>query len=64
MENELNQIKNKKMNDFINQINSVLESYMKNQSIDIMLNTKNILIGKKSINVTDDILKLINEKIK
>ncbi len=64
MEKELNKIKNEKMNDFINQINSVLESYMKDQSLDIMLNTKNILIGKKTINKTDDILKLINEKIK
>ena len=64
MENELNQIKNKKMNDFINEINSILESYMKDKSLDIMLNTNNILIGKKSINKTDDILKLINEKIK
>ena len=64
MENELNQIKNKKMNDFINQINSILENYMKDHSLDIMLNTNNVLIGKKSINKTDDILKLINEKIK
>ena len=64
MENELNEIKNKKMKDFINQINSVLEKYMNDQSVDIMLNSKNILIGKKSINKTDDILRLINEKIK
>jgi Skp family chaperone for outer membrane proteins len=64
MEKELNKIKNEKMNDFMNQINSVLESYMKDQSLDIMLNTNNVLIGKKSINKTDDILKLINEKIK
>lgn len=63
MENELNKIKNEKMNDFINQINSILEKYMNDQSIDIMLNSKNILIGKKTINKTDDILKLINEKI-
>ena len=52
------------MNDFINEINSVLEIYMTHKSLDIMLNTNNILIGKNSINKTVDILKLINEKIK
>ena len=64
MENELNKIKNEKINNFINQINSLLENYMNDQSVDLMLNSKNILIGKKTINKTDDILKLINEKIK
>tara|TARA_Y100000389_G_C17310050_1_gene437488 strand:- start:308 stop:820 length:513 start_codon:yes stop_codon:yes gene_type:complete len=64
MENELNKIKNKKMNDFMNQINPLLKKYMDNQDVDIMLNSKNILIGKKTINKTDDILKLINKNIK
>ena len=64
MEEELNNIKNKKINDFMSQINILLEQYMKDQSVDIMFNSKNILIGKKTINKTDDILRLINEKIK
>ena len=64
MEDELNNIKEKKMNDFMSQINLILEQYMKDKSIDIMFNSKNILIGKKTINKTEDILKLINEKIK
>jgi Skp family chaperone for outer membrane proteins len=64
MEDELNEIKNKKMNNFMSQINILLEQYMNDQSVDIMFNSKNILIGKKTINKTDDILKLINEKIK
>ena len=64
MEEELNEIKNEKMNNFMSQINILLEQYMNDQSVDIMFNSKNILIGKKTINKTDDILKLINEKIK
>jgi Skp family chaperone for outer membrane proteins len=64
MEEELNKIKNEKMNDFMSKINILLEQYMKDQSVDIMFNSKNILIGKKTINKTEDILKLINEKIK
>ena len=64
IEDELNNIKKKKMNDFMSQINLILEQYMNDQSVDIMFNSKNILIGKKTINKTEDILKLINEKIK
>jgi len=64
MEKELNKLQNKKMNEFINQINVILEKYMNDQSVDIMFNSNNILIGKKSINKTQEILKLVNEKIK
>ena len=64
MEKELNKLQNEKMNDFINQINVILEKYMDDQSIDIMFNSNNILIGKKSKNKTQEILKLVNEKIK
>ena len=64
MEEELNKIKKEKMNNFMSKINILLEQYMKDQSVDIMFNSKNILIGKKTINKTEDILKLINEKIK
>lgn len=64
MEKELNKLQNAKMNDFINQINVILEKYMDDQSIDIMFNSNNILIGKKSKNKTQEILKLVNEKIK
>ena len=64
MDNELNKIKSKKMNDFMDQINPLLEKYMDENSIDIMLDTKNMLIGKKTINKSDEILKLINKDIK
>ena len=64
MDNELNKIKSKKMNDFMGQINPLLEKYMDENSIDIMLDTKNMLIGKKTINKIDEILKLINKDIK
>ena len=64
MDNELNKIKSKKMNDFMGQINPLLEKYMDENSIDIMLDTKNMLIGKKTINKSDEILKLINKDIK
>tara|TARA_B100001094_G_scaffold223631_1_gene217808 strand:- start:81 stop:593 length:513 start_codon:yes stop_codon:yes gene_type:complete len=64
MENDLNKIKSKKFNDFMDQINPLLEKYMDENSVDIMLDKKNMLIGKKTINKSDEILKLINKDIK
>ena len=64
MENDLNKIKRKKLNDFMDQINPLLEKYMDENSVDIMLDKKNMLIGKKTINKSDEILKLINKNIK
>ena len=64
MENDLNKIKSKKLNDFMDQINPLLEKYMDENSVDIMLDKKNMLIGKKTINKSDEILKLINKDIK
>ena len=34
---------------------------LKNNSIDLVLNKKDILIGKNNYNITDDILKIVNE---
>ena len=56
MENDLNKIKSKKFNDFMDQINPLLEKYMDENSVDIMLDNKNMFIGKKSINKSDEIL--------
>ena len=64
MENDLNKIKSKKLNDFMDQINPLLEKYMDENSVDIMLDKKNMLIGKKTINKSEEILKLINKNIK
>ncbi len=64
MDSDLDKIRRKKMKDFMDQINPLLEKYMDENSVDIMLDTKNMLIGKKTINKSDDILKLINKDIK
>jgi Skp family chaperone for outer membrane proteins len=64
MDSDLNKIRSKKMNDFMDKINPILEKYMDENSVDIMLDTKNMLIGKKTINKSDEILKLINKDIK
>ena len=61
---ELNQIKNKSTSILIKNINPLMENYAKNNSIDIILSKKSILLGKSDLEITDEILKLLNEKIK
>ena len=60
--NEFKLLKEKKLDNFLIKINPVIQEYMKNNSIDILLEKKQIYIGKSSVNITEDIIELINKK--
>ena len=42
-------------------VDTILGEYVKANSIDIVLNKKNIIMGKNSFNITEEILKKVNE---
>ena len=42
------------------QIDNVLREYVEKNSIDLVLNKKDILIGKNNYNITNEILKIVN----
>ena len=50
-----------KINEFFKKIDKVLREYVEKNSIDLVLNKKDILIGKNNYNITDEILKIVNE---
>ena len=50
-----------RINDFIKIVDNILGEYVKTNSIDLVLNKKDIIMGKNSYNITDDILKKVNE---
>jgi Skp family chaperone for outer membrane proteins len=56
--------KNEQINAFMIKINPLIEKYMEDKSIDIMMRREDIFIAKKSINVSDDIIILIDKNIK
>ena len=56
--------KNNEIKDFFNRINPILQDYMTKNSIDFILDKKNIFIATKNNDITDVILELINNKIK
>ena len=44
--------------------NPIISEYVKEKSIDLVLDKKNILIGKTSYDITENILELVNTKLK
>ena len=66
-ENLINQYESKKKKDLDNlltKISPILKNYMKENSIGIILNQKNIFIANSEYNITQNILKLVDESIK
>ncbi len=54
-------LKEQKLNNFLKKINPIIQSYMENNSIDIVLEKKQIFIGINDKDITNDIILLINE---
>ncbi len=61
---ELNQLRNKVGNEILNYINEILTNYSKSESISLIIDKKNVVIGKTDLDVTSDILSLLNKKVK
>ena len=55
-------IKKTKLDDFINKINPIIQKYMNENSIDIVLEKKQIFIGNINKDISNDIIKLIEKK--
>lgn len=48
----------------LSKINPILADYSKENSIGIILQKKNIVIGKKDLDITKDIINILNKKVK
>jgi len=62
--NDLNDKKKKELNEFLKLINPLIRDYMDKNSIDIVIDKKNIFIAKTDKDITKDILEIINKEIK
>ncbi len=49
-----------KLEKFLKDINPLIQKYMKDNSIDLVLEKNNIFIGNKNKDITNDIIKIIN----
>ena len=64
MVKEFNIYKKKELSSLMEEINPIISEYVKEKSIDLVLDKKNILIGKTSYDITENILELVNTKLK
>ena len=51
-------------NKLISKLSPILQEYAKNNSVSLILQKKNIVMGKKEIEITDEILEITNKEIK
>ena len=57
------QTKNNEFKNFFKIVNPIIQNYMNENSIQIILNSKNIFIGNKSSDLTQTLIDLINKKL-
>ncbi|WP_440654262.1 OmpH family outer membrane protein [Candidatus Pelagibacter sp. HIMB1506] len=55
--------KDEKLNNFLIKINPLIEEYMRENSIDLILEKNQIFIGNTNKDISDEILKIVNNKI-
>jgi outer membrane protein len=59
----LDELKQKELNNFLKNLEPLLSTYMKENSIDILLDKKNVFIGRVENDITKNLLKIVDENI-
>ena len=62
--NDFNQKKKEQFEEFFKKITPIIENYVAENKIDILLDKKNIFVASKKKNITQEIIKIIDNKIK
>ena len=60
----INKLRISATNKLISKLSPILQEYAKKNSVSLILQKKNIVMGKKEIEITDEILELTNKEIK
>ena len=61
---KLSENKKKEMISLLNLINPIIQEYMQKNSISIIIEKKNIFIADKNYDISNNLIELINKKIK
>ena len=64
MVEDFNNFKKRELDGILSKISPIINTYMEKKSVKILLDSKNILIGRSNLNLTNEVIKEINEKIK
>jgi len=61
---KFNKLKVESTNNFLKQLNPILTTYLIKNEISIILQKKDLIIGKTELDITDEIIKIVNNEIK
>ena len=62
--NDFNKKKIEEFNNFFKKITPIIQSYVSDKNIDMVLDRKNVFVASKKKDITNEIIKLIDSKIK
>ena len=62
MVTELNDVKKQELSQFFENIKPIIQNYMNDNSIDMIINSKNLFIGNKNSDLTNDLINEIDTK--
>ena len=60
---DFNKLKIENTNNFLKLINPVIIKFSDNNSISLILQKKNLIVGKNELDITDEIIKMINNEV-
>ena len=61
---EINQIKIKNTKKILRLLNPIITKYVESNSISLVIPKKNIIVGKKNLDITDEIITILNNQVK
>jgi outer membrane protein len=62
--NDFNKLKIDSTNKFFKEVNILLIKYSDKKSLSLILPKKNVIVGKNEFDITDEIIKIVNNEIK
>ena len=62
--NDFKKLRIDSTNELLKLINPILSNFSNDKSISLILNKKDLVIGKKEFDITDEIIKIVNNEIK
>ena len=62
--NDFNKLKTESTNKLLKEINPIILKYVNDNSISIILQKKDLVIGKSEFDITDEIFKIVNIEVK
>ena len=63
MVNEFKKIRQENISNFFQKINPIIQSYLDQNSINILLDRKNVFMGSVNSDITNEIIKIINNQL-